>query len=73
MRKGSCTGVGRWRKCGWLPDKRQDALLDYGLRIDKKGFPEIRIGGKSLCLGRLGKAYVCRFDRNYGEEFVRGD
>ena len=51
----------------------QDALLDYGLRIDKKGFPEIRIGGKSLCLGRLGKAYVCRFDRNYGEEFVRGD
>jgi len=58
---------------GWLADRRQDVLLGYGERIDKKEFPEIRIGRKFLCLGRLGKAHVCRFDPNDGEEFVRGD
>jgi hypothetical protein len=54
------------------PDRQQDGLVRYGDRIDKKGFFEIRIGGKFVCLWGLGRAYACQFDRDRGEEFVGG-
>jgi hypothetical protein len=51
-------------------DRQRYALLYYGQQIHKKGFPKIRIGRKFVCLGRLGKAYACKYDRNHGKEFV---